>query len=221
MATATDKKPVLGELRLNNVRLSFPHLFSPQPGIVDKKTGKTSEPRWSACFLIPKATLHGKQQIKKYQAARDEAKFAKWGEEKNWPKLKPERLCMRDGDLENYDGYGDMYYLAAGRAIKTKDGADNPPPSLVDRDPKVRLVRTSNKLYAGCYVNAIVRIWGQDDKDFGKRINASLEAVQFYDHGEPFGARPVDPEEAFADVSEEFAEEISAEEEFDNEDLVG
>lgn len=212
-----NKKPVLGELRLHNVRLSFPHLFVPQPGIRDEKTGITSEPRWSACFLIEKTN---KVELRKYAAARDEAKAAKWGDEKNWPKLKPERLCMRDGDLENYDGYAGHYYIASGRSTKTKDGAENPPPSLVDRDPKVRLTRQSGKLYAGCFVNALVRVWAQDDSKFGKRLNCSLEAVQFYDHGTPFGAMPVVPEEVFEDYSDVFAEDISAED-FDNEDLVG
>lgn len=214
-------KPVVGEVRLKDVRLSFAHLFEPQPGIFDKRTGKTSEPRWGANFLIPKNGAHGIAELAKIQAAAKEAKRAKWGDEKNWPKLKPERLCLRDGDLEDYDGYDGHYYLSSGRQTKTKDGAENPPPALVDRD-KSRLEKKSGKLYSGCFVNAIVRIWAQDDPTYGKRINCSLEAVQFARHGDAFGARPVDPDEAFDDITEEFASDISDDEPAaEEDDLVG
>jgi hypothetical protein len=42
-------------------------------------------------------------------------------------------------------------------------------------------------LYAGCYVNAIVDIWAQDNQ-FGKRINAKLLVVRKKKDGEPIGA---------------------------------
>jgi hypothetical protein len=35
------------------------------------------------------------------------------------------------------------------------------------------------------------------DNDYGKRLNCSIEAVQVLGTGEPFGAPPVDPNEAF------------------------
>lgn len=218
-----DKKKPVGEVRLKKVRLSFAHLFEPQQGITDPKTGKTSEPRWSANFLFSKTSPEGKAELAKVRAAANEAKAAKWGDEKNWPKLKPERLCLRDGDLEDYDGYEGNYYVSAGRPTKTKDGAENPPPSLVDRDPSVRLTKASGKLYSGCYVNAVVRIWAQDDKVYGKRLNCSLEAVQFVAHGDAFGARPVDPNEAFENIEEDYASEISDETggEEEDDDLLG
>jgi hypothetical protein len=221
---ADSKKKIVGEVRLKNVRLSFAHLFEPQPGKVDERTGVKGEDRWNASFLIDKNTPEGKAELKKVQAAAAEAKTAKWGAPQNWPKLKPDRLCLRDGDLENYDGYDGHYYLAAGRNVKTKDGAENPPPVLVDRDPSVALDRKSGKLYSGCYVNAVVRIWAQDDKKYGKRLNASLEAVQFLRHGDAFGARPVDPMEAFQDetTEEEVGEYMDGQEAAEEEDdLIG
>lgn len=215
---ADAKKKVIGEVRLKNVRLSFPHLFEPQPGKVDPKTGIRGEPRWTANFLISKTTPEGKAELAKIKAAAVEAKTAKWGDEKNWPKLKPERLCLRDGDLEDYDGFPGHFYLSTGRPVKTRDGAENTPPALVDRDPSERLSKTSGKLYAGCYVNAVVRLWAQDDKEYGKRLNASLEAVQFVRHGDAFGARPVDPNEAFEDISEEEGSDIAGSEEPEEDD---
>ena len=214
------KKDQVGEVRLKCVRLSFAHLFSPQAGILDKRTGKVSEPRWGASFLISKTTPEGKAETKKIKAAADAVKEAKWPG--NWPRFKPEKLCFRDGDLEDYDGYEGHYYLSAGRNTKTKDGAENPPPALVDRNPEDRLTKASGKLYSGCWVNAIIRIWAQDDPVYGKRLNASLEAVQFVRHGDAFGARPVDPMDAFDDISEEEGTDIGDEPEFEEEeDLVG
>lgn len=214
---ADGKKKSIGEVRLKNVRLSFAHLFAPQKGITDPKTGVTSDPRWGANFLISKTTPEGKAELAKIKAAANEAKTAKWGAEENWPKLKPERLCLRDGDLEDYDGYAGHYYLSAGRPTKTRDGAENPPPVLVDRD-RSPLAASSGKLYSGCYVNAVVRLWAQDDKEFGKRLNASLEAVQFARHGDAFGAKPVDPNEAFEDISEEGEEDSIAAEPAEGDD---
>ena len=52
-----------------------------------------------------------------------------------------------------------------------------------DRAP---LTEDDGKPYAGCYVNAIVELWGQDNQ-FGKRVNANLLAVQFVKDGTPFG----------------------------------
>ena len=40
--------------------------------------------------------------------------------------------------------------------------------------------------YGGCYVDMLIRPWGQDNK-FGKRVNAALVAVQFKRAGERFG----------------------------------
>jgi hypothetical protein len=42
---------------------------------------------------------------------------------------------------------------------------------------------SSGKPYSGCYVNAVIELWAQDNK-FGKRINASLMGVQFLRDGQ-------------------------------------
>ena len=57
----------------------------------------------------------------------------------------------------------------------------------------------TKKLYAGAYVNCILRVWAQDNKH-GKRINAELKVVQFVRKGPAFsGNRVVDPNESFDD----------------------
>jgi hypothetical protein len=54
----------------------------------------------------------------------------------------------------------------------------------VDRDRSL-ITEDDNKLYAGCYVNAIIELWVQDNS-YGKRVNANLLGVQFFKDGEPF-----------------------------------
>jgi hypothetical protein len=62
------------------------------------------------------------------------------------------------------------------------------------------LVTTDGKPYAGCYVNANIDVWWQDNK-YGKRVNASLRSVQFVKDGESFGAGPLDAAKEFEDVT--------------------
>ena len=58
-------------------------------------------------------------------------------------------------------------------------------PMVIGTD-KAPLTEDDGKPYAGCYVNAIVELWGQKNQ-FGERVNANLLAVQFSKDGEPFG----------------------------------
>ena len=61
-------------------------------------------------------------------------------------------------------------------------------PLVIDRDRSI-LAESDGKPYAGCYVNAKVSFWAQDNQ-YGKRINCSLLGVQFVEHGDSFtGAR--------------------------------
>jgi hypothetical protein len=74
-------------------------------------------------------------------------------------------------------------------------------PGVVNRD-MTPLTKDDNKPYAGCYVNATVRIWGQDNQ-YGKRINAALRAVQFVKDGKPFGEGNIDVNKEFTPLPED------------------
>ena len=74
-------------------------------------------------------------------------------------------------------------------------------PPVVDKDLSP-ITAEDDVIYAGCYVNATVRIWAQDNQ-FGKRVNFALRAVQFAKDGEAFGQAPVNAEEEFDDISDE------------------
>lgn len=194
------EKELLGKVKLRNVRLSFAHLYEPQPGKVDEETGNVGEPKHNCAFLIPKNAAAcaphqdwavQRENIAAAKKAAEEVKSAKWG--KTPPKLKPEKVFLRDGDLEDYDGYEGMLYISASNSRK---------PVLKDRvkDSKTGKWADSpvGQLYSGCYVNATVHIWAQDNKH-GKRLNASLELVQFVRHGDAFGAKQVDADEEFTE----------------------
>ena len=170
-------------IKLTNVRLSFPALFKAK-GFGDDEDAKKS---FGAVFLLNKKK-HA-DLIEQVEEAIEKVKKEKWG--KKIPKLKG--VCLNDGaDKEDVDGYGDKVMYIPTRSAKRVP--------VVDVDPSVPLAEEDGKPYGGCYVNASIRIWAQDNQ-YGMRVNAALRAVQFYKDGEPFGEKPADAEEEFEDVS--------------------
>ena len=58
----------------------------------------------------------------------------------------------------------------------------------------------SGRPYAGCYVNAVLEFWAQDNK-FGKRVNATLMGVQFFRDGDAFSGGGAASDDDFDDVT--------------------
>lgn len=152
----------MAKIMLPNVRLSFPSLF--HKAVFDGK-----ETKFEATFLIDKAEQADK--IKEIKAAIE----ATIKESLKGAKLPADKLCMKDGDGIEYAGYAGCMSLKASSQKR---------PIVLNRD-KTPLTEDDNKLYAGCYVNAIIELWAQNNQ-FGKRINANLLGVQFFKDGEPF-----------------------------------
>jgi len=152
----------MSKIMLPNVRLSFPSLF--HKAVFDGK-----ETKFEATFLIDKNEQADK--IKEIKAAIDAA----IKENLKGAKLPADKLCMKDGDGIEYAGYAGHMSLKASSQKR---------PIVLNRD-KTPLTEDDNKLYAGCYVNAIIELWAQNNQ-FGKRINANLLGVQFFKDGEPF-----------------------------------
>lgn len=169
-------------VKLSNVRLSYPNLFEAKAG---PDGGK---PTYSAVFLLDKKA--NAAVIKAVQAA---IAFAiKEGLKGKHPGA--DRVCLQDGSKKaDTDGYGEEVMYISARNEKR--------PGVVNRDLSP-LTADDGKPYAGCYVNAVVRLWAQDNK-FGKRVNASLRNVQFVKDGTPFGEKPVAPEEDFEALADE------------------
>lgn len=150
-------------INIKAARLSYPSLFN------HSVFGGDSTGKFEATFLLDK--VEHADTIKQIQVAID-------GMMKNdlKTKLAADKICMKDGDESGRaENAGKMVIKAS-----TKKR-----PLVIDRD-KSAIVEADNKIYGGCYVNGVISLWAQNN-NFGKRINASLEGVQFYKDGEPFG----------------------------------
>ena len=171
-------------VKLNNVRLCFPQLFEA------KTVNGEGKPAFSAAFLIdPKDP-----QLDVLNKAIEAVAKEKWGA-KSDAMLKTiraaDKTCLHSGDLKaNYDGFEGMMYVSARNALR---------PLVVDVN-KAPLTAEDGKPYAGCYVNASVELWTQDN-NYGKRVNATLMGVQFYKDGESFAGGGVASEEDFDDLT--------------------
>ena len=158
-------------MRLDNVRLSFPQLFTATSFNPEQKK------KFSATLLF----ADGSETDKAVKKAILDAAEAKWpGKGAAMVKqLQAQgKLCLRGGEEKpNYDGFGE--------GVKFVNASNDKRPTVIDRD-RTPLTEEDGRIYAGCYVNAVVEFWGQDNQ-WGKRVNCSLRGVQFARYGEPFG----------------------------------
>lgn len=163
-------------------RLAFPELFEMN------KDGK-----FSAAFIAP-------PEHPGWAALRDvceEIGKAKWGAK--WPQVKKEltagdNMLIHNGDAKaSYDGYEGNLFFNANNKVR---------PTVVDRDTSP-LVAADGRPYSGCYVLAKIDVWAQDNQ-YGKKINAQLQGVQFVKNGDAFskGGGVAIPATDFTPISE-------------------
>lgn len=162
---------------IKNARLSYPALF--EKSVFKGKVGK-----YQATLLIDKKDEALKKQI-------DENISKAISEYKNKIKISPENYCIKDGDNSGKEEYKGYWSLKASQSKR---------PVVFDRDKAV-LTAEDDKIYSGCYVNAVIDFWIQDN-EYGKRVNANLYGVQFAKDGERFGMGSVDVEQEFEDLDE-------------------
>lgn len=155
-------------LTVKNVRIAYAQ------GIFEARAAKPGDkPKFGAAFLFPKDD----PCVKELSAAVIKAANGKWGAKaaEMLAMLKAgDKLPIHSGDAKATSaGYAGNLYLNAGNAIR---------PLVLDAN-RSALTASDGRPYSGCYVNAIVEIWAQDNQH-GKRINASLLGVQFVRDGE-------------------------------------
>ena len=170
-------------IKLNNVRLSFPALWTPR-----KFAPTDAKGSYSATFILDKKINAIEiAEIKRTidLLVRENLKGKHPGATK---------IALHDGsEKPDVDGYGEgVMYLSA--------RTDKAPP-VIDRnmDP---LVEADNKPVAGDYVRATIELWAQDNQ-YGKRINAKLRGVQFYKAGTPFGEGRIDVSKEFSPIEDD------------------
>lgn len=168
------------KIRLLNVRLAFPALFEA------KTVNGEGAPAYSASLILPP----DHPQVKDLEAMIEAVAKAKWGAKADGILTlmkKQDKTALHDGDLKmNYSGFAGNLYVSARSQTR---------PTVVDAN-KTPLTAADGKPYAGCYVNAVVELWAQDNS-YGKRVNASLGGVQFAADGDSFGggSGPADVDE--------------------------
>jgi hypothetical protein len=183
---ATQQIPA-SRLLLKNLRLAFPNLFEATTVAGEGK------PRYSATLLIPA----DHPQIEEIRKAQIAVATAKWGAKaaailKGLEKQ--DKLALHDGDTKSkYDGFPGNFFISAA-------AQENAAPTVIDRDRSPLSIK-SGRPYAGCFVNASIELWAQDN-NYGQRVNAQLRGIQFYSDGDSFSAgRPADADE-FEEVTE-------------------
>ena len=186
---------------LKNLRLAFPALH--EASSVDD-----GDERFGGKFIMePKSP-----NVKIIKEAIKAVAFEKWEkkaetiraqlEKKDKLCFKTEPYAKKDGTV--YDGFEGMYYVNASNEAR---------PTLKDRDGKTPLVSADGKPYGGCYVNAVLDVWAQDNK-FGQRINATLLGVQFVRDGDHFAGGATISDDDFEDLGvDEDTDEVEADDE--------
>lgn len=177
-------------LKLTDVRLSYPNLFTPRK--YDENEPNAKE-KFDATFLMEKGGQQHQLVLKAILAACKE----KW-EEKGEQMFKllmaqDRQICIHDGDMRDADGYsGNMFVHAVGSIRPGVRDVDNTPIKS----------ETVGRPYAGCYVNAVVEVYAQVHQKGGKRVNCSLVGVQFLRDGPAFAGAVALKEDEFDNLAD-------------------
>jgi hypothetical protein len=173
---------------IKNARLLYgAALFTPQRG-----PNGEGEPKHSATFRLEK----NDPAVAAIQKGFQEVATKQWGAKAKevFTMLKAgDRLCLHDGDAKaDKPGYAGGMYISASNKLR---------PLVIDGQ-KQPLDANSGKPYSGCFVNAEIELWAQDNK-FGKRINASLRGVQFVKDGERLAGGGVSTADAYEAIPDD------------------
>lgn len=152
-------------------RVSFPHLFT-------KPVINGDEGKYGGSIILES---DGKSRKKV------DAEIAKIIKDKfKGKKLPSDKLCLRDGDDKGREEYEGTWVISCN---------SNKRPVVLSRTKEIITSEDDNEIYGGCYVNAKVRLWAQDN-NFGKRVNCELIAIQFAKDGEALSAGHVSANDA-------------------------
>ena len=151
------------KITLKNVRISFPSLFR-------RSVYEGVEGKFKATFMIPKSDTETVTKIKSAIKLAIDEKF----KDKD-VKIPSQHSCFKDGYEKDCDVYAEYWSFKADSHWQ---------PTIINSDNSP-IIESDEIIYPGCYVNASVDIWIQDN-NYGKRINADLCDVQFVRDGEKF-----------------------------------
>jgi hypothetical protein len=183
------------EIYLSNLRLSFPKLVEP----VSNSSIPNSDRKYG-CDLIFEP---GDSQFATVMAEVGSIAAEKWGAKagailqmvQNDRRLR----CFGAGSekvdsktMTPYEGYdGGKTYVAASANEDRAPVMIRLDGTVCDNLNTMERQALARKMYGGCYVNAAISLWAQDNQ-FGRGIRCQLLAVQFAKDGSPFGDAPPD-----------------------------
>lgn len=183
----------IGRIRLDNVRLAFSQQLV-KPGTIPGADAN-AKPKWNCTLLLgPEHPQY--EQLKKIQIAVAKDKWKDKAQAVYAALEKKDRLALHDGDGKpQYDGFPGNFYLSP-------SAEENKRPTFLDgQKNNLDEKGVARVLYAGCYVNASVEIWAQDNQ-WGQRINAQLRGIQFYKDGDAFGSGSAASDDEFEAVTD-------------------
>ena len=189
---------------LSNVRLSFPKLIEAS-AMADFPN---SEKKYGCDFIM----RPDHESYKRFMTEVGKVAVEKWKEHAGTvlQLIQNDRLkrCYGSGaekidkkTMRVLDGYGDgMMFISANSKEDRPPQMIRPDGTVVDNSNTAERAALARKLYGGCYVNAAVRPWCQDNQ-FGRGVRNELIAVQFHTDGDPFGEAPPDLSHVFGAVA--------------------
>lgn len=196
-----------GVIRVDNVRLSYPHVDKPW-----KKESDKGVPKYSCTGLMPKET-HEEAKTAIAKIMKQMAKDAKITVASNMKFLRDgdANTGMDDDDDDKADNtYAGHYFVSARETNR---------PSLRDKagkklDPIEDAEKILELFYGGAWGHILIRPWVQNN-EHGKRINAGLVGIMFVKDDKAFGQGRIDDSGAWGDV----ADDTDSDEEDDDDDL--
>lgn len=187
-------------IMITNARLSFPHLVEPHaPG-----NNPQAKKSFSADFILEPDSADWQAVQQRIQ----DLAVAAWAEQAQaiLQMIYQDRRqrFFGTGDekidknsMQPYNGYAGKVYVSGKRdqqpqMIKTNGAAADPANTM-------ECQQLARSMYGGCYVNAAIRPWIQDNQH-GRGVRCELIAVQFSKDGEAFGEAVTDASGMFGAV---------------------
>jgi hypothetical protein len=181
------------EIELNNVRLSYPHLYK-HSQYEGRSTGKY------ATDLI----LHKQKHEKEIQMIHES--IERLCKKAGVLKENLKRLCLKDGDnLIDKDGNPknkpetDNCYIISARNERQ--------PMLVNKDAKSPIIESQNLLLGGATVKAFITLFSYGE-GVNTGISAIIDCVQLADESTIFGTEPFNPEGKLKPIGSEDVKNI-------------
>lgn len=194
---------------LLNVRLSFPSIIEPNVSVI-KSTGKSISKYRATLLMEPEHPGYKKFMEEVYNLAAE--KWKELGKRIVDTITEKNKRCFGDGNeqvsqktMEVYDGYEGMKYITANNDHRVQIfKPDGQPCDFVKNSMEYQ--EFARKFYPGCYVNAVVSPWLQDnpDKTIGRGVRCTLMGLQFSKHGTEFGRVAEDLTGKFPEVADPF-----------------